>query len=278
MSGSAGAELHRPTAERVASMLLTPILGSVASDVARRIVAQPDRYALYSDFDGTLVEIALRPEDVFVPPDLAQRLARVRAVLGGAFALITGRTLKEIDGHLGDAGLEASGLHGIEFRYKADAAKAPVREAPRELIAAVVAIVAADAGLRLENKGPILAIHYREAPAAGGRLRFALEEAVAALRLPYHLKDGRAVIEIIPDGTSKGTALADFMRRTPYAGRIPIMIGDDRADEDAFAVAEAAGGLGLKVAGEHFRGGDEPFRNPGEVRAFLAEVAAATAR
>lgn len=259
-------------------MLLTPLLGSVASDVARRIVAEPDRYALYSDFDGTLVEIALRPEDVFVPPDLAQRLARVRAVLGGAFALITGRTLREIHAHVGDAGLEASGLHGIEFRFEADDAKVPVREAPRELIAAVVAIVAADAGLRLEHKGPILAVHFREAPSAGGRLRIALEQAVTALRLPYHLKDGRAVIEIIPDGTSKGTALADFMRRRPYVGRVPIMIGDDRADEDAFAVAEAAGGFGLKVAGEHFRAGDEPFRNPSEVRAFMAAIAAAPAR
>ena len=66
------------------------------------------------------------------------------------------------------------------------------------------------------------------------------------------------------------------MRRTPYAGRVPIMIGDDRADEDAFAVAAAAGGLGLRVAGEHFRAGDEPFRHAGEVRAFIAALAAGT--
>lgn len=278
MSGSAGAGLHRPTAERVAPMLLTPTLGAMAADVARRVLAEPDRYALYSDFDGTLVEIALRPEDVLVPPDLPARLARVRAMLGGAFALITGRSLREIEAHVGDAGLEASGLHGIEFRFDDEAARAPAREAPHHLIAEVVGIVAADPGLRLEHKGPILAVHYREAPAAGGRVKIALEQAVAALRLPYHLKEGRAVVEIIPNGTSKGTALADFMRRTPYVGRIPIMIGDDRADEDAFAVAEAAGGLGLKVAGEHFRGGDEPFRNPGEVRAFLAMIAAGPAR
>ena len=105
MSGSAGAGLHRPTAERVAPMLLTPTLGAVAADVAQRVLAEPDRYALYSDFDGTLVEIALRPEDVYVPPDLPARLARVRAMLGGAFALITGRSLREIEAHVGDAGL-----------------------------------------------------------------------------------------------------------------------------------------------------------------------------
>ena len=68
------------------------------------------------------------------------------------------------------------------------------------------------------------------------------------------------------------------MRRKPYAGRVPIMMGDDRADEDAFAVAEAAGGLGLRVAGEHFKAGDEPFRHAGEVRGFIGALAAATER
>lgn len=92
-------------------------------------------------------------------------------------------------------------------------------------------------------------MHYRQVPAAWGWLRAALEEVILRLRLDHHLKDGRAVIEIIPNGTSKGTALVEFMRRTPYAGRVPIMIGDDRADEDAFAVAAAAGGPGLRVAG-----------------------------
>ncbi len=70
---------------------------------------------------------------------------------------------------MGDAGLEASGLHGIEFRFDDEAARAPAREAPHHLIAEVVGIVAADPGLRLEHKGPILAVHYarHRRPVAG---------------------------------------------------------------------------------------------------------------
>ncbi len=256
-------------------MLVTPSAHPVLADLMAQITARPDRYALFSDFDGTLVEIAERPEEVMVPADLATNLGRVRTMLGGALGIITGRPLRQVAEYIGAAGLEASGLHGIEFNFPLTAGGSPAAlEAPRELIAEVVKIVAAEPGFRLENKGAILTVHFRQVPAAGGRLRAALEEVIDRLNLDHHLKDGRAVIEIIPNGTSKGTALAEFMRRTPYAGRIPVMMGDDKADEDAFAVAQASGGFGLKVAGEHFRAGDEPFRHAGEVRDFIAALAA----
>lgn len=258
-------------------MLLIDRPHPLIADLTSRIIANPDRYALFSDFDGTLAEIAERPELVVVPDDLAPAMAAVRRMLGGAFAIITGRPLDQVAHHVGAAGLEASGLHGLAFSFAgADGGSSIPGEAPAALVGEVVRIVAPEPGFRLEHKGAILAVHYRQVPAAGGWLRAALEEVILRLRLDHHLKDGRAVIEIIPNGTSKGTALVEFMRRTPYAGRVPIMIGDDRADEDAFAVAAAAGGLGLRVAGEHFRAGDEPFRHAGEVRAFIAALAAGT--
>jgi trehalose 6-phosphate phosphatase len=258
-------------------MLLIDRPHPMVADLTERIIAHPDRYALFSDFDGTLAEIAERPEQVVVPPSLAPAMAAVRGMLGGAFAIITGRPLAQVARHVGSAGLEASGLHGLEFSFAdAGAGFAVIGEAPAALVGEVVRIVAPEPGFRLEHKGAILAVHYRQVPTAGGWLRAALQDVILRLRLNHHIKDGRAVIEIIPNGTSKGTALVEFMRRTPYAGRVPIMIGDDRADEDAFAVAQAAGGLGLRVAGEHFRAGDEPFRHAGEVRGFIAALAAAT--
>lgn len=256
-------------------MLLRQNAHPVLAELLARITARPDRYALFSDFDGTLVEIADRPEQVVVPADLAINLWRVRQMLGGALAIITGRPLRQVEAYIGAAGLEASGLHGIEFNFPLSASGSPpVPAVPRALVSEVVKVVAAETGFRLENKGAILAVHFRQAPAAGGRLKAALEAIIERLKLEHHLKEGRAVIEIIPNGTSKGTALAEFLRRTPYASRIPVMMGDDKADEDAFAVAHEAGGLGLKVAGEHFRAGDEPFRHAGEVRAFIAALAA----
>lgn len=244
--------------------------------LAREIAANPSSFALFSDFDGTLVDIAGRPEDVVVPRRLRGDIRRVRAMLGGAFAIVTGRTLAEVGRYLGKD-LEASGLHGIEFTFAREAARITAADAPRALVEEVVKIVAADPGLRLENKGAILAVHYRQAPAAHGRLRTAVLDVIERLRLDHHIKEGRAVIEVIPNGASKGTALLEFMRRTPFAGRRPVMVGDDRADEDAFAVAREAGGYGLRVAGEHFNAGDEPFAHAGAVRAWLAALAGRTA-
>jgi trehalose 6-phosphate phosphatase len=243
------------------------------ADLARKIIASPSTFAIFSDFDGTLVNIAERPEDVVVPRHLRSDIRAVRTLLGGAFAIVTGRTLAEVDRFLGK-GLEASGLHGIEFTFAPSPGQAPVgEEAPKPLVAGIVRIVTSDPGLRLENKGPILAVHYRQAPAAHGRLRAGILDLIETLRLDHQIKEGRAVIEVMPRGRSKGTALLEFMRRTPYAGRTPIMIGDDRADEDAFAVAREAGGFGLRVAGEHFNRGDEPFAHAGEVRAWVAALA-----
>jgi trehalose 6-phosphate phosphatase len=238
------------------------------------IARHPDSFALYFDFDGTLVEIAERPEDVVLPVGVLDDVIRLKQRLGGALAIVTGRRLVEIGAFLGPAGLDMSGLHGLEFSFPLAADRPPPpTEAPRPLVEAVVKIVANNPGLRLENKGPILAVHYRQLPAAQGLLRAGLVDLIERLKLNYQLKEGRAVIEVMPKGTSKGTALVEFMHRTPFAGRRPIMVGDDRADEDAFAVAHEAGGCGLRVAGEHFKHGDEPFRHAGEVRAWVAALA-----
>ncbi len=258
----------QPSALRAAPGSEIPV-----AELAREIISSPSSFAIFSDFDGTLVNIADRPEDVVVPRHLRSDIRAVRALLDGAFAIVTGRTLAEVRRFLGK-GLEASGLHGIEFTFTPTSDQAPVaEEAPKPLVEGVVKIVTGDPGLRLENKGTILAVHYRQAPAAHGRLRAGILDLIDRLRLDHQIKEGRAVIEIMPRGRSKGTALLEFMRRTPYAGRVPIMIGDDRADEDAFAVAREAGGLGLRVAGEHFNRGDEPFAHAGEVRAWFAALA-----
>lgn len=246
---------------------------AMVASLALDIVANPDAFAVFTDFDGTLVDIASRPEDVVVPRQLRSDIRRVRGLLGGAFAIVTGRTLAEVGRFLGKD-LEASGLHGIEFTFAPAPGQARATgDAPRELVEGIVRIVTADQGLRLENKGAIIAVHYRQAPAAHGRLKAGLLDLIATLRLDYQIKEGRAVIEVMPTGQSKGTALLEFMQRTPFAGRRPVMLGDDRADEDAFAVAREAGGYGLRVAGEHFNRGDEPFAHAREVRAWFATLA-----
>ncbi|WP_170182030.1 trehalose-phosphatase [Phreatobacter stygius] len=263
--------------------------GPSADHLARLIAATPADFALYFDVDGTLIDIAETPEQVTAPADLAGDLAALQRRLGGAVAVVTGRRLAEVEAILAPIRVIGSGMHGLEFlgvaetRHQAASAGAVGPEAwgtllPRSLVDGVVRLAASIPGLRLEQKGPILTVHYREIPSVGARVEAALAVLLADHGDGYHLKTGRAVVELIPNGTSKGTAIARIMATAPFAGRRPIMIGDDHADEDAFAVARAAGGFGLTVAGEHFNRGDEPFRGAAHVRSWIAGLNAGLAQ
>ncbi|MBN8943548.1 MAG: hypothetical protein J0H01_28840 [Rhizobiales bacterium] len=154
----------------------------------------------------------------------------------------------------------------------------PAAQLPQGLVDGVVRLAASIPGLRLEQKGPILTVHYRQIPTVGARVEAALTVLLADHGDGYHLKPGRAVAELIPDGTSKGTAIARIMTAKPFAGRCPIMIGDEHADEDAFAVARAAGGFGLAVAGEHFGAAGAAFHSAAHVRSWIADLHAGLAQ
>ncbi|CEJ12352.1 Trehalose-6-phosphate phosphatase [bacterium YEK0313] len=244
--------------------------------LAQQIGRKPADFAIFFDFDGTLADIADTPEEVVLPPGLATDLTHLQQVLGGAVAIVTGRHIADVQHMIAPAWLPGSGLHGLEFSFnRAARAGASADAVAPALLARAVALAADHPGVRLEYKGPILAVHFRRNPNAAATLMNALAHLLAELDLRHHLKEGRAVIEVIPDGTSKATALETILRRPPFAGRIPVMIGDDRADEDAFVVAEAAGGFGLQVAGEHFAADGAHFANPAAVRAWLSGIAGA---
>ena len=252
--------------------------------IAPLILAEPQAYALFVDFDGTLADIAPSPELVTVEPSLPQDIIHLQDLLGGAMALVTGRRIAEVNRHLAPACLPGSGLHGLEFSsvpFGPAEAAGPAEQIgvgfPHALFDSIVAITRGMTGVRLENKGPILSIHYRQAPEVASELALKLARLLNEQSLGFHLKQGRAVYELIPNGTSKGTALTEIMRHPPFAGRRPIMIGDDLADEEAFAVARAANGWGLTVRGEHFRSGDESFGSAGEVRRWISALAGVAA-
>lgn len=230
--------------------------------------------ALFLDLDGTVIDIAPTPAGVTIPEDLASHLDRLAQWLGGALAILTGRPIGDVDRLLAPMAPVAAGVHGAELRSlphgKIVSLTAPI---DAEIVHAVQRVAEAHAGVLVELKRASIAVHYRQTPA----LALPLEAALARILEdgPDHLllAHGRQVLEIVPRQVSKGSALEAIMCLPAFAGRRPIMIGDDVPDLSAFEAAIRLRGKGLKVAGEQFSEAEADFARPAEVRGWLAAMA-----
>ncbi|MBC7993739.1 MAG: trehalose-phosphatase [Rhizobacter sp.] len=202
--------------------------------------------ALFVDFDGTLVEIAPRPDAVVLPAGMVQLLATLHTRLGGALAVVSGRPIAQLDAFLAPLSLPAAGLHGAERR---SASGVVTRLTPADLtqvVADLQALAAVHAGLLVEPKPGAVALHYRLAPDCELLAQQVMQAALQ--RSPgMVLMHGKMVIEMKPAAASKGRAIEAFMAEPPFAGRRPLFAGDDTTDESGFAVVQAAGGIGIKV-------------------------------
>lgn len=205
------------------------------------------RVALFLDFDGTLVEIAPRPDAVRVRPDLPDLLERLRARCGGALAIVTGRPIADVDAFLPGLGLDVCGLHGLERRVGGlHPDRVPLADLRPEA-ARLRDELAAFPGVIIEDKTVGVAVHWRLQPEAEGAARNAVDAILARLGPSHRAQDGKAVREVVPAVAGKGAAIRALMARPPYLGRLPVFAGDDRTDEDGFAAVEGLGGTGIKV-------------------------------
>jgi trehalose 6-phosphate phosphatase len=230
--------------------------------------------ALLFDVDGTLIDIAPRPDAVVVPDDLRQLLARLAKATDGALALVSGRPIADLDRLFAPLVLPAIGGHGAEMRRtpgQAVEASAPLPEALRRELAAARAV---DPGILIEDKSYSLALHYRAAPQAQTRLRRHIDRVCA--KFPgeaLEVLPGKALFEVKRPGISKGEAVGRLMARAPFAGRRPVFVGDDVTDESVFAQLPALGGVGFAV-GRPFDGVAGIFGSPAALRRALAALAA----
>lgn len=202
--------------------------------------------ALFFDLDGTLIDLAARPDAVVVPPGLAAALAATEDALEGALAILSGRSIGTIDALLQPPLRCVAGVHGAERR---DAAGAVQRVAlpdfaPVESVAA--ALAERHPGLLVERKPGAIALHYRGVPESGPLCIDALGAAVSR-STGIELLLGKMVVEAKPSGVDKGAALRAFLAEPPFAGRRPWHFGDDRTDEKAFEAVNALGGVAVKV-------------------------------
>lgn len=205
--------------------------------------------AFFFDFDGTLVELAARPDAIHVPPPLPGLLDELHRLSQGAVAIVSGRAIADLDTYLQMPELPAAGLHGAERRdargvmVRTGCADARLAHMEREL----TDLVQRNTGLLLESKGAALALHYRNAPEHEPVARDAVQRLVAAHADRYELQAGKMIYEIKPKGVDKGGALQAFLSEPPFIGRTPFFAGDDLTDEHGFAVVNARNGWSIKV-------------------------------
>ncbi|WP_118135037.1 trehalose-phosphatase [Oceanicella sp. SM1341] len=209
-------------------------------------VLSPAGQAIFLDFDGTLVEIAERPDAIEVPGTLPTLLAALGEAAGGALALVSGRRLADLQGFLpGHRGVIV-GSHGSEIWPPEIAGEASAFPDAAPVRAALHALAETRAAYLCEDKPAGAVIHYRADPGLAEEAR-AAAEAVVAAHPGFALQQAKMAWEIHPAGVSKDRAVAALMERPPFRGRVPVFAGDDVTDEPALAWVRARGGISVHV-------------------------------
>lgn len=228
--------------------------------------------ALFLDVDGTLLEFEEHPDLVRATEGLVALLRSVEEALGGALAVISGRPLHDLDRVFAPWQPLGAGIHGAEVRGRdVDRRHLPDDVSMGRVRVAVNDVVRQIPGCWVEDKGASLAVHHRDAPGAGSTL----VELLAPLAAPDSglvLLQGVLVVELRPGGHDKGTAVEELMETEPFAGRLPVVVGDDTTDEDAFAAVERLGGLAVVVGPRQESVATHRLADPTAVRGWLAEL------
>jgi trehalose 6-phosphate phosphatase len=236
-----------------------------------------DNTALFLDIDGTLLDLAQTPDRVKVPRDLTRALDRLSQHLGGALAFVSGRSLEGIDKLFAPFKPAAIGAHGGEIRG-ANGEVARCQAVSERVVDVFRGLADNIPGLLLEDKRCALALHYRLAPEAPPVLVSAMEKHARLFEAEeVRILHGKAVIEALPMGVNKGTAVLELAKQKPFAGRAILFGGDDTTDLDVFRVLPRLGGRGFSV-GRHFPGAEHVFGSPRAVRQWLAGAAGMEAR
>jgi len=208
-----------------------------------------DQLSVFLDLDGVLAPLAPTPDAVGPVPERSRILRELIERMEQRVAIISGRTLDEIDRITDDQAGAASGIHGLEWRLAQEQVfRTPADPSIQVVIQALYEFAAEHPGVLVEDKGMSAGLHYRQAP------HVEVEAVDLALRLcaetGLELQPGALVLELKTPGSNKGLALERFMQHLPFAAGIPIMIGDDLTDEYGFEAAVKLGGFGILVGPE----------------------------
>lgn len=206
-------------------------------------------WAYFLDVDGTLIDIADSPDAVHVDATLLNLIEQLHCASGGAVALVSGRSISDLESRLGGLRLPLAGQHGLERRDVAGRLwiHAAPPEAKSAIKTALQPILARYPGLLLEDKGLTLALHYRLAPQLASFVHRLMGDLVSTAGAGLELQRGKRVVEIKPAGIDKGAAVAEYLLEPPFCHRRPVFIGDDLNDEHGFAEVNQRDGVSIKV-------------------------------
>ena len=229
-------------------------------------------WAFFLDIDGTLLEIAETPDAVEANRSELALVGKLSRAAGGAVALISGRSLHVIDQLFSPLVLPAAGQHCVERR---DAAGRRHRHrfsvnTLKPAAGGIRTFAARHKGLVFEDKGASVALHYRLAPQLAAAAHDAMREAAEPLGDQVEVQGGKMVVELKPAGCDKGKAIEAFMQEPPFAGRVPVFLGDDVTDEYGFRVVNRLEGHSVKV-GEGPSAARWRLQDPAAARAWLGE-------
>ena len=205
-------------------------------------------HAFFFDLDGTLADIKPQPHQVSIPVGVRAALRQLAQNNDGAVALISGRSMDELDALAGAGCFPLAGVHGAERRdisgqtHRVTLPETLVHALEQQLRNALVDLP----GATLESKGMAFALHYRLAPQHQQAITELAERLVQ--RWPMlALQPGKCVLELKPQGVNKGEAIRAFMQEPPFVNKTPVFVGDDLTDEAGFKVINQMGGYAVKV-------------------------------
>ena len=234
----------------------------------------PARHGLFVDFDGTLVPLVDHPDLVRADGELVELLAALKLRFEGRLALISGRSLEQLDAMIGPVvrDILLAGSHGAEVRRGGHLVQPP---RPQGLDAAIGDVRAYGAGhpeMFIEEKSHGVAMHYRIAPMLEEPVRrraHAIAEKHGLIVQP-----GKMMVELRGPGWDKGEAVLALMAEPPMKGTTPVVVGDDLTDEPALVVAARLGGFGILVGSPRETAAHYGLVDVGSVRHWLWEAAA----
>ncbi|MBU2675733.1 MAG: trehalose-phosphatase [Gammaproteobacteria bacterium] len=234
-----------------------------------------DTSAIFLDVDGTLVEIRDRPEDVHADTELISLLEELLALFNGAVALVSGRSIKDIDRIFGGVVFPAVGAHGAELRQATTIAGAqPPEPLPEQVIERLQVFAEPYDGLQLEHKQGGISLHYRRAPELAPQCRLLVGELMSQLETDFRLIEGKMVFEIAPRQHNKGEAIRQLLGTETFKDRTPVFVGDDVTDEDGFTVVNALDGQSIRVGDDAPTKARYALDDVADVRDWLASIVA----